>query len=285
MMNVAKEKIVEDLRALGVSEGDHLNAKISLKAIGIVEGGAKAVIDALLEVVGPTGTIFTDAFVTAYDLPLSDEDKEKVARQDTKSYAGALANTMLAYPGAFRSPHPIQKFVGVGALAEELTQGHKVDSPAYGLLAKLSENGGRNLKIGDNRKVPGVGTTHVAIEQLGIKRERPRSGLMYENEAGEVEFFEMFWAGGCTEAWLKYYPEYEKIGAVIGDGLVGAGPAKYTDMKKTLDWEMAEIGGNPRSLLCGRKHCRTCALEWEFSDKKFLPWAFARLFDRIKNRS
>jgi len=49
---ISKDKLVSDLKNLGVKKGDALNLKISLKSIGHVEGGPVTVIDALMEVVG-----------------------------------------------------------------------------------------------------------------------------------------------------------------------------------------------------------------------------------------
>jgi len=283
-MNCTQLMIADQLRNLGVKEGDHLNVKVSLKSIGLVKGGARTVIDALLQVVGTTGTIFTDAFISAYPLPLNAVDRTKVAKADSKSYAGALANEMIKHPMAFRSPHPIQKFVGIGFLAQELTSGHTIESPAYELLGKLADRGGRNLKIGDNVKVPGVGTTHVAIERLGVILNHPPRGVMYETPDGKVELFEVFWSGGCSHAWLKYYPAYEEIGAILGSGAIGMAPAMLTDMACTLDWELQKIKEDPKSLLCGRETCKTCALYWSFSHKNRIRWMYHRLISLISGK-
>ena len=50
---VTKQDIAEGLAALGVRAGDALLVHSSLSRFGHVEGGADAVIDALLEAVGP----------------------------------------------------------------------------------------------------------------------------------------------------------------------------------------------------------------------------------------
>ncbi len=280
---ITKSDLVSDIRAAGVSEGDLLNIKGSMKSIGWVKGGPATVVDALLEAVGPEGTLVTDAFVPSYPLPLSEDDRRKVNRPDTPSYAGALANIMVTHPESWRSPHPIQKFAAIGKRAEELTQGFTIDCPAYGLLSVMAETGGKNFKIGDDVQVPGVGTTHVVIERLGIKRNRLPQGAMWERPDGTEEFFKIFWAGGCWQAWLKFYPEYKKVGAVLGSGTVGKGPSLLTDMAKTLNWEAEALERDPTLLLCGRSSCRTCYLEWEFSTGSKLVWALKRLWNRVCN--
>lgn len=54
---VLKEDIKNGLRKLGIKKGDVIGVHSSLRSFGYVKGGAKAVIDALLEVVGKEGTI------------------------------------------------------------------------------------------------------------------------------------------------------------------------------------------------------------------------------------
>lgn len=283
-MEVTIKQLVEELKALGVQRGDILNVKASLKSIGRVESGPVGMIDALLEVVGPEGTIVTDSFVDVYPIPLSKKNALKISRPSSPSYAGALANAMISYPGASRSPHPIQKFVAIGKRAEEIAQRHTVDKMAYALLGEIASLGAKNLKIGSDSKVPGVGTTHVAIETLGIERRRSPIGTMYETVEGDVELFEINWSGGCANAWLKFYPEYERIGAVLASGLIGAAPAKLTSMQKTLEWELKTIRENPRLLHCGKHDCRTCQLEWGFSDGSWFMYVLRTILPKSLRR-
>ncbi len=59
---VYKEDITAELRRLGIREGDLLIAHSSLRAFGWVEGGADAVVQALLDTVGPEGTVMVPTF-------------------------------------------------------------------------------------------------------------------------------------------------------------------------------------------------------------------------------
>ena len=100
-----------DLVEMGLVEGDLLNMKVSMRSIGYVVGGARTLIEAVRAVIGPRGTLITDSFVTAHPLPLSKRAARRVTDRGTPSYAGALANAMLAHPEAVCSRHPIQRFV------------------------------------------------------------------------------------------------------------------------------------------------------------------------------
>ena len=61
-MIVTQDKIVNGLRNLGLGKGDLVTMHSSLKSLGCVEGGGQTVIRALLEAIGPEGTILMPAF-------------------------------------------------------------------------------------------------------------------------------------------------------------------------------------------------------------------------------
>lgn len=51
-----KERLTDDLAGLGVHSGDTLLVHSSIKAVGPVDGGADALLDALQAAVGPEGS-------------------------------------------------------------------------------------------------------------------------------------------------------------------------------------------------------------------------------------
>lgn len=271
----SKEDLVRDLTHLGVKKGDLLNVKCSMKSIGKVQGGARTLIDALIEVVGPEGTIVTDSFISVFrkgkakSKPISDET--------TPSYAGALANAMIKHPRAKRSKHPVQKFVAIGAIADELTLNHGPNSYAYDVLRVMCSSGGRNLKIGTDEKVVGVGTTHVAIGLMKFRQLRQVSGVYYLDQSGEKKFFERDWAGICSDGLINFVPLYEKGGAVISEGKVGNSEAKITDMRKTLEIELEVLSRDNTFFMCKKKDCVECRATWEFDHESKLVLFFKYL--------
>ena len=62
METITKNIIVRGLERLGLSSGDIVLVHSSLSALGWVEGGADAVIDAILEVLGTQGTLLMPSF-------------------------------------------------------------------------------------------------------------------------------------------------------------------------------------------------------------------------------
>lgn len=274
--DVTTEDLVRDLRALGVRAGQLVNAKISLSSIGRVAGGARSLIDALIEVLGPEGTLVSDAFVESYPLPLSTRNAQKIVDEKTPSYAGAFANAMIKHPRGVRSRHPIQKFAAIGALAETLMREHTAASGAYDVLARMAESGGLNLKIGSEEKVAGVGTTHVVLCALGYRQKPLKHGVMYREVDGTIRLFVRNWVGGCARGYLNLAPLYRDGGAVLAEGNIGMAPAKITDMQRTLAIEMEALRENPRLILCGDPLCESCRIAWEFSDTSPLVFGMRR---------
>ncbi|MDK9700961.1 MAG: AAC(3) family N-acetyltransferase [bacterium] len=262
-----KEILKEHLSALGIRKGNILLVKASLKSVGKVVGGAQALVDAFVETVGEEGTVISASFVSGYPLPFSEEDAKKVVTVETPSYAGAFTNTMVKDPRMYRSRHPLQKFVAIGKDAKELMERHTAQTGAYEVVNWMIEKGGLNVKVGDDDKVPGIGTTHVAILQLGLKQKTEDYGVNYLDADGQVKFFQRNWAGGCARGFINFIPLYEKEGAILATGHVGNAAAKMTDLKKTLEIELRVLRENPSFFLCDDPLCSSCRTSWEFLKK------------------
>lgn len=277
---ITKDQLVGDLQESGLTRGDVVNVKASLKSIGPIEGGAKTLIDALSEVVGSSGTIVTDSFVTMHS-PFSKKFWVPVNSQ-TPSYAGALANAMINYPNAIRTAHPVQKFAILGYHAPYLASMHSIDAGPYDVLKVMATIGGVNLKIGADEMVPGVGTTHVAICEAGIRQKRPLIGVRYLKNDNTLSTFIVNWPGGCMDAFYNLNQQYEQIdGAVISRGHVGHAKSKITSMEKTLKFELEQIYQNPESFLkCGSSTCVMCKFSWENMQDNWLP----TILKALKNR-
>lgn len=259
---ITKAELVSDLKKLGVREGDILNVKCSMRSLGKVEGGAETLISALLEAVGEEGTIVTDSFIKVYKPHVA--AKKAPADEKSASYCGVLANEMLKYPGVERSGHPVQKFAAIGRYAKEFCENHTDESYAYDILRIMALKGGKNLKIGSDEQIPGVGTTHVAIGMLRLKNRRPYLGVCYMKN-GKKTFFRRDWAGICPNSFNKFLPYYEKNGDIISRGKVGNADSMLSSMAGTLKTEYDILKKNPSFLDCGDPLCFECQLNWEFS--------------------
>lgn len=131
----------------GIRAGENLLVHSSLKAIGPIDGGAEAVIDALWDTVQPDGLIAVPAHT--WDVV---NDRQPVWHETlTPSHVGILSNVLRLRPDAVRSIHPTHSVAAIGERAEAFCAGHENDdspcSPTspYG---KLLERKGKILLLG-----------------------------------------------------------------------------------------------------------------------------------------
>lgn len=149
MLLQTKASIASDLQRLGVRGGQLLMVHSSLSSIGYVLGGAQTVVRALIEILGPHGTLTMPAFSPEVsdpaawdDRPFGDDDL-KLAQDHvpvfdaavTPTSMGTIAETFRSWPGVWRSVHPQVSITARGPLAEgiiaphELAWGQGVGSP------------------------------------------------------------------------------------------------------------------------------------------------------------
>jgi aminoglycoside 3-N-acetyltransferase len=141
--------IVAALRRLGIRPGDALIVHSSLSRLGFVAGGVDAVVMALQETVGASGTLGAPTFWTV-DPNAVEEDTLFDAVQG-KSQMGIISDRIRQLPGAARSLHPTHSATFVGPLAQDLTaEHHKDETPvgAHSPYRKLAAINGKILLLG-----------------------------------------------------------------------------------------------------------------------------------------
>jgi len=146
---ITRDEIAEGFRALGVRLGEVLLVHSSLKSFGQVDGGADAVIDGLLDALGPEGTLLVPT-LTGHE-ELSPENPPHVDLRTAPCWVGIIPETLRQRPGAVRSTHPTHSCVAIGARAEELTRDHEVSPTPCGVTSpyyRVAEAGGRIAMAG-----------------------------------------------------------------------------------------------------------------------------------------
>jgi aminoglycoside 3-N-acetyltransferase len=136
----------DDLRNLGLPAGAIVLVHASLRKVSPVGGDPGVVADALLDVLGPGGTLVVPAQTTwnsttsrAFRTATRRMTPEQVAeykdslpafdpRTTPSSGMGALAEYVRKLPQAVRSAHPQTSFAAVGARAAELMSVHLLES-------------------------------------------------------------------------------------------------------------------------------------------------------------
>jgi aminoglycoside 3-N-acetyltransferase len=159
---ITQRQLVHDLQGLGVSAGQVLMVHSSVRAIGSIVGGPNSIIQALLDVLTPAGTLMM--YVGWQEAPTDISDwPEAVQRLFYEAHPpydprtsravrdhGMLVECFRTWPGAIRSAHPDCSMAAIGAQAEWLTADHPF-MYGYGLgspLHKLCTLGGAVLMLG-----------------------------------------------------------------------------------------------------------------------------------------
>ncbi|MEA3402272.1 MAG: AAC(3) family N-acetyltransferase [Armatimonadota bacterium] len=117
--HVTRSDILTGLRDVGIQAGDVVLMHSSLSAFGWVEGGADAVIDAVLEAVGEAGTIVVPTFTWG---PFHDAETAvlDLERTPVKDEVGIIPETFRRRPDARRSTHMCHSVAAIGPHTDEV---------------------------------------------------------------------------------------------------------------------------------------------------------------------
>jgi aminoglycoside 3-N-acetyltransferase len=160
-----RTSLARQLRDLGVRPGELLLVHSSLSSLGWVCGGAVAVVRALLDALGPDGTLVVPAHsghlsdpAQWSNPPVPEQWWEEIRaampafdpRVPPTLGAGGIPETVRTWPGARRSAHPQTSFAAVGPRAAEITAGHAPDCRLgeHSPPAALESAGARVLLLG-----------------------------------------------------------------------------------------------------------------------------------------
>ncbi|MET9019663.1 AAC(3) family N-acetyltransferase [Actinopolymorpha sp. NPDC004070] len=108
---------------LGLRPGHHVLVHSSLSSMGHVAGGAATVVRALLDVVGPAGTVLAPTLTGNEHVGPHAEVVFDLA--ESPSWTGVIPATVRQWDGAVRSAHPTHSVAAIGAAARRLTEGHE----------------------------------------------------------------------------------------------------------------------------------------------------------------
>ncbi len=115
---VTRGELIAGFGKLGIQPGAVVLLHSAMRTVGRIEGGAEAVIDALLEIVGPTGTLVVPTYTFAHE---AEEDPIIDPAQD-KAEMGIITETARRRPNALRSTAFRHSFSAIGPRAEVITR-------------------------------------------------------------------------------------------------------------------------------------------------------------------
>jgi len=148
---ISRSQLVNDLQKIGLRKGDSVLVHSSLSKIGFVEGGAKTVIDALLDVVGNEGTLLFPTFPAKGRNKTHLEEHPVFDIAKTPSQMGSITEHFRKMGGVLRSFHPTDCVAAKGPLAAYYTGSHfgqLTPYNEYSPFRKLCDKSGKILMLG-----------------------------------------------------------------------------------------------------------------------------------------
>ena len=161
---------------MGIRRGEVLMVHASVRAVGGVTGGVNVIVQALLDAIGPAGTLAAyvdfEPFYSESDeveIPVFDKRIAHAARDH-----GVLHETIRTWPGALRSDHPDAGVAAIGALAGWIVADHPFQY-GYGEgspFEKILQAHGRVLLLGAPQDT--ITLLHYAEHRAKIPDKRIR---------------------------------------------------------------------------------------------------------------
>lgn len=247
---LTKAEIIAKLEKIGLKTGDKVMVHSSLSSLGWVDGGAETVIDALLEVIGETGTLLMPALT-------SGSKENPYEGIQTPSYLGQITEAFRRRPEVKRSFHPTHSVLALGKDAEALIADHIKAESACGLgtpYYKLAEVGGSVLLLGVDLDRCTILHTAEDLADCPFLTERT---FYYRDPQGNIQKKELRKFPGPHRDFIGLDQQFRQAG-IIKLGLVGGAVTRLIKAQALLLEATKILNENPAAVLCDNPSCRDC---------------------------
>lgn len=244
--------LARHLRELGVEPGDVLVVHSSFRAVGPVEGGLTALILALMDAVGPEGTLVMPS--------MTDRDDELFDPKRTPCrHLGIVPDTFWRMPGVLRSDSP-HSFAAYGPHAARITAPHRPDFPhgPDSPVGRVCDLDGKVLLLGVDHTENT--TVHLAEALAGVPYRVPkyctvlRDGLPVRVDFGEIDH--------CCRN-FALVGEWLNRRGLERRGEVGSARARLVRARDVVATVVEELRDDPLRFLCPRgAGCSSCDEAW-----------------------
>lgn len=253
-----RSSIAAELRAIGLASGMTVMVHASLSRLGFVVGGAQAIVQALVDVVSPTGTLMMPTHSGAlsdpslWQHPPVPESWWQTIRETMPAFdpaltptreMGAIVECFRHLPGVIRSNHPTVSAAAIGPNAVALTEGHD-------LLDRLGESSPQGNLYALDGHILLLGVDHGNNTSLHLSEVR--SGVMTTVQDGAPVLID----GQRTWVEITHVDDDDDDFAQLGEafaatggerrGPVGTGIARLVRARDIVDFGVDWIRTNRR---------------------------------------
>ncbi len=270
---LTKEALSDTLASLGVKEGDTLVVHSGISNLGYLEGGAEAMIDALNNTLGESGTFMAPAFTFPYLMFDGDVNKgysfrpydtrEDGALRDKTVRTGLLPKAMVKRKDVFRSNHVTHEWVAMGKDAEELVSGHGLLDAPTGESSPLGKALDKNASVVFLGCTAGANTFLHYVETMANVPYTEPACVQYIDKDGRVKTTmiekQLF---GCRNFYggieADFYKEAIKRGLHIYEVPFGLATLYRIELRELYDITMQMLREDEFALLCKKPDCPFC---------------------------
>jgi aminoglycoside 3-N-acetyltransferase len=230
-----KLDVINDLKKVGITQGDVILLHSSLVSIGYVDGGADAVIDAFLDIIGPEGTLVAPVFGASL---------------------GIITNLVKGRPEAIISNNPKGCVAAIGKDAAFICENHADAETAHGEdtpYLKIANLGGKICLLGVDQD---RNTTLHSVEALLRLPYLKSTTAIISTSEGDIEKTYPYYPGPHRDFIQLDHLLREQNKIKIGK--VGNSVIRIMKSRDMID-AFVELGTkNPAFCLCDNPNCADC---------------------------
>ncbi|TDB90285.1 AAC(3) family N-acetyltransferase [Micromonospora fluostatini] len=252
--------LASDLRALGIATGDVLLLHSSYRSLGFVAGGVQAVVHAVLDVLGPEGTLVVPTHTSentdpaGWRHPPVPEAWWPVIREQAPGFdpsctpgrwMGVIAEAVRTWPGALRSDHPQVSCAALGRNAATVVGRHQLDDALgeHSPLGAVYRLDGTVLLLGCGHR---TNTSLHLAEWRQASPPRAGTGSSVRQPDGTSRW--TTWVDVVTDEsdFDRLGADFEATGAAVV-GPVGGATARLMSQPALVDFATAWMAANRRA--------------------------------------
>lgn len=254
---ITHDQLVADFRHLGVAAGMILLVHASLSRVGWVIGGTQTMIETLLEVLGPAGTLMMPTHSADWSepsrwrhppVPAESFDAIRAAmpawdaeRSPTRAM-GALAEAFRRWPGTLRSHHPQTSFTALGPASHALLDDHRLGD-ALGEtspLGRLYALDGQVLLLGvDHGNNTSLHLAEYRSEWPGKTWHEEGAAVSVNGQRRWQRFTELKFS---DDDFLDIGHAFEQNKRKVRVGTVGGAESRLFRQRPLVDWAATWMG-------------------------------------------